>query len=103
MSTKSNKYKRTKIKFSVFSLAIYLIGILIFTYWNYQNDKKILMYEVDSKIYSAASNIRNILPKTFFDNKNNNLIIKSDNLRERNNLNIINLKTIFIIYFRVIE
>lgn len=79
MSTKSNKYKRTRIKFSVFSLAIYLIGILIFTYWNYQNDKKILMHEVDSKIYSAASNIRNILPKTFFDNKNSNIFIsKSD-------------------------
>lgn len=79
MSTKSNKYKRTRIKFSVFSLAIYLIGILIFTYWNYQNDKKILMHEVDSKIYSAASNIRNILPKTFFDNKNNKIFIsKSD-------------------------
>lgn len=33
------------------------------------------MFEVDSKIYSAASNIRNILPKTFFDNKNNNVFI----------------------------
>lgn len=67
MSTKSNKYKQTKIKFSIFSLAIYFLGILIFIYWNYQNDKKKIMYEVDKQIFSVASNIKNILPKSFLD------------------------------------
>jgi signal transduction histidine kinase/CheY-like chemotaxis protein len=68
MSTKSNKYKQTKIKFSIFSLAIYFLGILIFIYWNYQNDKKTIMNEVDKQLFSIASNIKSILPKSFLDN-----------------------------------
>lgn len=75
MNLKSNKYKQTKIKFSIFSLVVYMIGIFIFLYWNYQNDKKILMKDIDNHLHSAVSNIKNILPSSFFESATDSLSI----------------------------
>ncbi len=87
MNTKSNKYKQTKIKFSIFSLAIYIFGILIFTYWNYHNDKKNLMNEVDNQLYSVAINIKNILPKPFLNKIQNPTSIS--NVEDWNNIKLL--------------
>ncbi len=67
MNIKSSKYKKKRLKFSIFSLAIYFVGILIFSYWNYQNDKDNLLKAVDKQLFSVATNIRNILPASFFE------------------------------------
>jgi signal transduction histidine kinase/CheY-like chemotaxis protein len=77
MNIKSSKYKKKRLKFSIFSLAIYFLGVLIFSYWNYQNDKNKLLNEVDKRLLSVATNIKNILPASFFEISNKQGVLSS--------------------------
>lgn len=75
MKSKLNRYKQLRIKLLLFSIIFYISGILVFSYWNYKNDKNILLKEADNKLYSVANNIKYILPSSFFELNHDSLII----------------------------
>jgi len=67
MVFKLNRYRKARLKFSIVSLAIYIAGVILFSVWNFRYDKKLLLKKIDNQLYSAASNVKYLLPSSFFE------------------------------------
>ncbi len=56
-----------KAKIFSFPIIIYIIGVLIFSIFNYQNEKKKMIEEIDQQLLQTARTLKFILPRNFHD------------------------------------
>ena len=57
--------QRTRI--FILPIIIYLIGVIVFSILNYQNEKKKMIAEIDHQLLQAAKTLKFILPRNFHD------------------------------------
>ncbi|MBI5541206.1 MAG: response regulator [Bacteroidia bacterium] len=89
----------------IFPVLIYLIGVILFTWFNYQRTKSTLIGEIDRNLFIAAQSVKNTLANDFYDRALNvGMISNEEDLQNIKSLtNLANKLKIDFLYTLVVK